>query len=111
MKLNLMNYLNNQIQLKLIINLFGKQLNDKKVSENYQRKEIKSFINLEAIKKAFEYTEINCVSGTNPEEQLKKFIQNICNTMENQQQTENQLEIQGFMKEWNNQRKWLLNQV
>ncbi len=31
--------------------------------------------------------------------------------MENEQQTENQLEIQGFMKEWNNQRKWLLNQV
>ncbi len=45
------------------------------------------------------------------QEQFKKFIQNICNTMQNEQQTENQLEIQGFMKEWNNQRKWLLNQV
>jgi len=31
--------------------------------------------------------------------------------MQNEQQTENQLEIQGFMKEWNNQRNWLLNQV
>lgn len=31
--------------------------------------------------------------------------------MQNEKQTENQLEIQGFMNEWNNQRKWLLNQV
>jgi hypothetical protein len=31
--------------------------------------------------------------------------------MQNEQQTENQLEIQDFMKEWTNQRKWLLNQV
>jgi hypothetical protein len=68
-------------------------------------------INLEAIKKAFEYTEISCTSDQNSGEQLKKFIQDICNTMENEQQTENQLEIQGFMNEWNNQRKWLLNQV
>jgi hypothetical protein len=71
------------------------------------------FIHLEAIKKAFEYAEISCTSDTlhNSREQLKKFIQNMCHTMQNEQQTENQLEIQGFMKEWNNQRKWLLNQV
>ncbi len=64
----------------------------------------------------FRSNKISCVSdrtnSTNtPKEQLKRFIQTICNTMQNEQQTENQLEIQGFMKEWNNQRKWLLNQV
>ncbi len=73
-------------------------------------------INLDAIKKAFEYAEISCVSNTlnimnDPQEQFKKFIQYVCHTMENEQQTENQLELQGFMKQWNNQRKWLLNQV
>jgi hypothetical protein len=31
--------------------------------------------------------------------------------MQNEPQTKNQLEMQGFMKEWNNQRTWLLNQV
>jgi hypothetical protein len=77
---------------------------------------LKTFINLEAIKKAFEYAEISCASDTtnsinNPREQLKRFVQNICNTMQNEQQTENQLEIQGFRKEWNNQRNWLLNHV
>lgn len=81
-----------------------------------KKKNLKAFLNLEAIKKAFEYTEISCTSDTinsmnDPREQFKKFIQNMCNTMQNEQQTENQLEIQGFMKEWNNQRKWLLNQV
>ena len=35
----------------------------------------------------------------------------MCETMKKEQQTENQLEIQGFMKEWNHQRIWLLNQV
>ncbi|UJR25802.1 hypothetical protein I4U23_007152 [Adineta vaga] len=68
------------------------------------------------IKKAFEYTEINCTTeitneSHNSKEQLKAFIENICNTMQKEQQTENQLEIQEFMKEWHNQRKWLLNQL
>jgi hypothetical protein len=69
-------------------------------------------IHLDAIKKALEYAEISCTSDSfNSREQLKKFVQSICHTMQNEQQTENQLEIQDFMKEWTNQRKWLLNQV
>ncbi|CAF4823967.1 unnamed protein product [Rotaria magnacalcarata] len=83
---------------------------------NDQRQSVTYVIHLDTIKKAFEYIEINCAFDTtntrhNTKEQLKKFIQNMCNTMQNERQTENQLEIQGFMKEWNNQRKWLLNQV
>lgn len=66
---------------------------------------------LELIKKAFELTEITCISEKNSQEKLKNFIVNICHTIENTQQTENQLEIQGFMKQWDDQRKWLLNQV
>lgn len=67
---------------------------------------------LDAIKKAFEYTEINCtIDPRNASEQLRKFIENLCQTMQNETQTENQIEMEGFIKEWNNQRKWLLNQV
>jgi hypothetical protein len=69
-------------------------------------------MHLDAITKAFEYAEISCTSDMfNSREQLKKFVQYICNTMLNEQQTENQLQIQEFIKEWNKQRKWLLNQV
>ncbi|CAM4866513.1 unnamed protein product [Rotaria socialis] len=83
---------------------------------NDQRQSVTYVIHLDTIKKAFEYIEINCALDTtntrhNTKEQLKKFIQNMCNTMQNEKQTENQLEIQGFMKEWNNQRKWLLSQL
>ena len=31
--------------------------------------------------------------------------------MQNEQRTEKQIEMEGFIKEWNNQRRWLLNQV
>ena len=73
-------------------------------------------IHLETIKKAFECVEISCTSNTTNsvctlKEQFTKFIQDMCHTVQNKQQTENQLEIQEFVKEWNRQRKWLLNQV
>ena len=71
---------------------------------------------LEMIKKAFELVEISCSSAAtdstrSPREQLKAFMQEICYQIEHEQQTENQLEIQECMKEWNNERHWLLNHV
>ncbi|CAF3625422.1 unnamed protein product [Rotaria sordida] len=102
----------NEYEIKL--NESSKQLNLAKRNHQYIWKIVQQ--QKELIKKAFEYIEINCTFDiTNPinnsKEQFKKFIQDMCNTIENEQQTENQLEIQGFMKEWNNQRKWLLNQL
>ncbi|CAF1482554.1 unnamed protein product [Adineta steineri] len=99
----------NQYEFKL--NQSYKQLSLAKINHQHIWKIVKR--QKEAIKKAFEFVEISCELDTMnvSREQLKKFIQNMCNTMENEQQTENQLEIQGFMKEWNNQRKWLLNQL
>ncbi|CAF2719161.1 unnamed protein product [Rotaria sp. Silwood2] len=96
------------------LNESSKQLNLAKINHQYIWKIVQQ--QKEIIKKAFEYIEINCTfditnPNNNPREQFKKFIQAMCNTIQNEQQTENQLEIQGFMKEWNNQRKWLLNQV
>lgn len=44
-------------------------------------------------------------------EQARKFIENLCQTMQNEQRTEKQIEMEGFIKEWNNQRRWLLTQV
>ncbi|CAF0802188.1 unnamed protein product [Rotaria sp. Silwood1] len=119
----------NEYEIKL--NESSKQLNQAKINHRYlwkivqqQKGMIKvmkenflvSCINLELIKTAFELIEINCTFDitnptNNPRERFKKFIQDMCNSIQNEQQTENQLEIQGFMKEWNNQRKWLLNQL
>ncbi|CAF1282899.1 unnamed protein product [Rotaria magnacalcarata] len=102
----------NEYEVKL--NESSKRLNLAKINHRSIWKIVQQ--QKDTIKKAFEYIEINCAFDTtntrhNTKEQLKKFIQNMCNTMQNERQTENQLEIQGFMKEWNNQRKWLLNQL
>lgn len=86
--------------------------NDTKVGINRNERTNDHRLNLDAIKKAFEYTEINCTTdSTTASEQLKKFVENLCQTMQNELQTEKQIEMEGFIKEWNNQRKWLLNQV
>lgn len=69
---------------------------------------------LDIIKRAFDLVEISCTSiGSieTPRERLRKFIESVCHTIQNEHQTENQLEIEGFMKEWSDQRHWLLNHV
>ena len=71
---------------------------------------------LDIIKRAFDLVEISCTSTSirsieTPREQLRKFMESVCHTIQNEQQTENQLEIEGFMKEWSDQRHWLLNHV
>ncbi|CAF0856299.1 unnamed protein product [Adineta ricciae] len=88
-----------------------KQLNLAKISYQNIWKTVKQ--RKDALKKAFEYTEISCTSETtiHSKEQLKAFIQNMCHSIQNEQQTENQLEIQDSIKEWNNQRNWLLHHL
>ena len=70
-------------------------------------------ISSDLIKQAFEYIEIHCTSdidnaiGQHPRERLRIFLENICQTIENEQQ----LEIQHSNNEWNHQQKWLINPV
>ena len=70
----------------------------------------------ETIKKAYDSTVISCSSPAQQtegqrHEQVKKHLQTLCRQLQDEEQTEDQLEMEGAINEWNRQRRWLLAHV
>lgn len=54
---------------------------------------------------------ISCSSSENRSEKWKNYLEKIFHQLQNEEQTEDQLEIEGFLNEWTRQRRWLLSNV